>query len=530
MSAPVPRNYQIAAVQSIWDYFNGGGRGNPVIALPTGTGKSLIPAWFITEVLRMWPTQRFMILTHVKELIAQNAGKMIEVWPLAPMGIFSAGLKRKDTQYPITFGGVASVYNNVEIFGHIDLLFIDECHLLNPNATGMYGIIIDELRKVNPYLRVIGMSATPFRLGHGRITDGGLFTDLCFNACNVDGFNRLLAEGWISMLIPKRPNTEYDISKVGITNGDYTLGQLQEAVGTDSLTQAVCEEICKWGSNRRKWLAFCSGIEHAEKVATVLSWMGVAAAAVHSKMPGELRDERIRAFKAGGLRCITNNNVLTTGFDDPEIDMIPMLRPTMSPGLWVQMLGRGTRPSPATGKANCLVMDFAGNTRRLGPINDPIIPKKKGEAQGDAPVKICETCGTYNHASVRFCISCGAEFHFQNKIVKTADTQELIKGDFPLFELFDVDRVIYTRYEKAGSPPSIRVSYFCGLRMFNEWLLLQHPGFAGKKARDWWRQRHHSEPPPTTDEAMNWVNDCRAPKQIRVWVNKKYPEVMSYEW
>jgi DNA repair protein RadD len=523
-----PRDYQIASAQSIWDYFNNGGNGHPAIALPTGTGKSLIPPMFIHGVMQLYPNQRFMVLTHVKELIDNNAKKMEEVWPSAPMGIYSAGLRVKDTQAPIIFGGIASVFRNIEIFGHRDIVFIDECHLLNPNASSMYQTVLNKLMAFNPWLKVVGLTATPFRLGQGRITDGGLFTEIIYNGCNLDAFNRFIAQGWLSPPIPKRPRTELDVSNVGIQNGDYKLSQLQAAVNIDGLTKAVCQEMCEHGHDRKSWLVFCSGIEHAEKVATALQFMGVSAAAIHSKLSDSDRDDRISRFKSGDLRCVTNNNVLTTGFDHPAIDFIGMLRPTQSPGLWVQMLGRGTRPAPD--KKNCLVLDFAGNTRRLGPINDPVIPTKKGPGNGDAPVKICDQCGTYNHASVRFCVECGAEFHFQTKIVKTADTQTLIRGDFPIFADFDVDRVLYVRHESA-SGVGIRVSYYCGMRMFEEFL----QPFATKalprhRARDWWRQRSAEEIPETIEDWLKLTYTLREPKQIKVWLNKKYPEVMSYEW
>ncbi len=192
------------------------------------------------------------------------------------------------------------------------------------------------------------------------------------------------------------------------------------------------------------------------------------------------------------------------------------------------MLGRGTRP--CEGKENCLVLDFAGNTRRLGPINDPVKPRKPGQGGGEAPVRICESCGMYNHASVRFCECCGAEFSFKTKLFKSAGTEQLLRSDAPVVEYMQVQKCIYNLHEKEGKPPSIRVSYFCGLRRFNEWICLEHGGIPGKRARDWWRQRHAEEPPPTVYEALQKVSQLRVPARIRVWVNKKFPEILGCEW
>jgi DNA repair protein RadD len=516
---------------SLFSYFQTN-TGNPVIAAPTGTGKSHIIGGFCQRSLNYWPNQRFMVLTHVKELITQNATKLTDMWPNAPLGIYSAGLGERDTVMPIIFGGVASVINNLEAFGHRDLLWIDEGHLLSPKAETLYQRIIAHFKKINPWFKVIGSTATPWRIGQGPITEGGVFTDVCYDLTGPESWRRLIAEGWLVPPIPKRTKTELDVSGVGLnTAGDYQQGALQDAVDKDEITFAALREACELGRDRRAWLAFASGIKHAEHISAMLNSFGITATTVHNEIANKERDRRVKAYKRGEIRCIVNNNVLTTGFDHPPVDFIPMLRPTVSAGLWVQMLGRGTRPSRETGKVNCLVADFAGNTRRLGPIDDPVIPKRKGKGSGDAPVKICDTCGVYNHASARTCINCGHEFTFETKIVSTAGTDELLRSELPIVERYEVSHVIYNRHQKQGNPPIIRVSYFCGMQKFDEWICLEHDGYAGKKARDWWRQRHWNEPPLKTDEALYRIAELRTPRVIHVWVNKQpYAEVLRYEY
>ena len=126
-------------------------------------------------------------------------------------------------------------------------------------------------------------------------------------------------------------------------------------------------------------------------------------------------------------------------------------------------------------------MDFARNTPRLGPINDPQIPRKKGEGQGEVPIKICDNCGAYNHTRVQFCCQCGNEFEFKIKIKAKAGTEELIKTrdvvETPIIETFDVDRITYNRHVKMDkktktplSAPMIKVQYTCGLQIFNEFV------------------------------------------------------------
>jgi len=533
-----PRYYQSEAELAAVEYYQSGGTGNTVLCLPTGTGKSLIIAFFIMNILKRWSGVRFMMLTHVKELIKQNADQLTSIWPTAPLGIYSAGLKSRDSSLPVIYGGIQSVANEIKRkaekglphFGHRDIIIIDECHLLGPSDDTKYAFTLSELKKINPKLRVIGLTATPYRLKQGMLTDeGGIFDEIVYNACTVEGFNRLIKEGFLAPLIPLRQSMMIDTSNVGMRNGEFISKQLQEASDKDEITYEAVKSAVAQGYNRKSWLVFASGIEHAEHIDAMLDSFGVSSAVCHSKLKAEENDKRIEAFKRGEIQALVNNMKLTTGFDHPDIDLIVDLAPTMSPGLHVQKYGRGTRPCP--GKENCLVLDFAGNTKRLGPINDPVLPRKPGKGGGgEAPIRICEACGMYNHASARVCELCGAEFSFETKLLAQAGTEEVIRTDTPVIERFEVEKVIYNRHTKIGKPPSIQVSYFCGMQRFREWVGLQHPGYAGRKARSWWSERHESEPPVTTDEALQMVSQLRKPSHIRVQTNTKYPEILGTEW
>lgn len=527
-----PRWYQEEARDAVWSYFADGGTGNPVVALPTGTGKSVVIADLLKQILTHYPDQRVIKLTHVKELIQQNANKILEHWPLAPLGIYSAGLGRREHHHKITFAGIASVARKPELFGSIDLVFIDECHLLGPKDGTLYQQFIAGLKAANPDLKVIGFTATPYRLGQGLITDGGLFTDVCYDLTTFDGFNRLIAEGYLCPLVPKRPTSgELDVSAVKTTGGDFNQHDLQLAVDRDAITDRAIEEMLSQGQSRAHWLVFASGVEHSDHIAEALNARGVTAVSIHSKMGDEARDAAIRDWKSGRVVAAVNNNVLTTGIDFPQIDLIACLRPTKSPGLWVQMLGRGTRPYE--GKENCLVLDFAGNTARLGPINDPVLPRKKGaKGGGEAPVKCCPVCGTWNHTRASHCISCGAEFTVAVKIQDTASELDILAGEAPKTVTFKVDHVEYEKHQpRDGRPPSLRVLYHCGLRRFSEFVSLENAyGLVKHKARDWWRERAGEEPPDTVDEAITprRQQSLATPTHIKVWINKKYPEILYH--
>ncbi len=541
------RPYQEEALASIYRYFaeHKEPKQNPVIALPTGTGKGYIIAGTCQDVLSRWPEQRIMMLTHVKELIEQNAEKLIEIWPDAPLGIYSAGLGFKIPHKPITFAGIQSAVRAPEVFGHIDLVFIDECHLVSPDEEASYKKFIAKLREVNPSLRLIGLSATPYRLGLGMITDGGIFTDVCYDATSRTAFTRLLDEGFLCPLVPIEMKTKLDIAKVHKRGGEFILPELILAVAREDITARALDEAVIAAKDRKHWLVFGAGIDHVEMIVRMLTDRGVNAAAVHSKMKDKDRDANLKAFRDGSIQALVNADILTTGFDFVPLDCIILLRPTASPGLHVQILGRGTRPVFADGfdlettdgrlgaiaasdKQNCLVLDFAGNTRRLGPINDPVIPKKKGDQPGDMPMKACPHCGCLHHISARVCENCGVPFEFVEKIEGTASTADLIVRDEPVVALFDVEKISYGPHYKRGSPTSLKVSYFCGARRFTEWVCLEHQGPIRFKAHDWWRARTSIPVPFSIEEAVPHLASLRVPHQIRVWVNKKFPEILHH--
>jgi DNA repair protein RadD len=546
----IPRDYQIEAVNSVPRYFETND-GNPVLAMPTGTGKSVVIACLLKLVFQ-YPGQRVMVATHVKELIQQNYEKLMIAWPQAPAGIYSAGLGRKDKFHPIIFAGIASVAKRASEFGKIDLLIIDEAHLVSPSEETNYQKFIRDARKINSMMKVIGLTATPWRLGHGRITEGGgIFTDLCFDITGLHPFNRLIKEGYLCPLVPKQTKLELDTKDVGIRGGEFKSDELQLAVDKQEITYAALKEAIEHGGDRRSWLIFAAGVEHAIHISDMLNHLGISCRAVHSK--SKTRDQDIEEWKAGKIRALSNNNVLTTGIDHPMLDFIVMLRPTASPVLWVQMLGRGTRTDYVPGydlqtvegrvasiqasfKQNCLVLDFAGNTRRLGPINDPVIPRQKGKGPaGEAPVKLCMACGTYNHASARECFLCGSEFPIQTKLKQSADTAALIKDDIPITEVFQVDQITYSRHSKAGRPDSLKLTYYCKLRSFHEWVPIEATGSIRGIAHRWWKARVDFAPPPgmpmmppTVDEVLAIASKIPPATHIRVWTNKQYPEIIAY--
>ncbi len=514
------RPYQQAAVEAIYRYFMANS-GCPLVVMPTGTGKSIVIGAFVKGALEHYPGTRILVLTHVRELIRQNYARLIRLWPEAPAGIYSAGLGRRDLDGRAVYAGIQSIHRKADAVGRVDLVLIDEAHLIPRNGDTMYGRFLAALKRRNPYVKTVGFTATPFRLDSGLLHEGGgaLFSGIAYET----GIAEMIEGGYLSEVVPKATDTTLDVAGVEKRGGEFIAGQLESAVDADGITRSAVTEIVAEGRDRKSWLCFCSGVRHARHVAEAIRSHGIECATVTGGTPMGERDQILAAFKAGRLRAVTNANVLTTGFDAPGVDLIAMLRPTASPGLHVQMIGRGTRTAP--GKPNCLVLDFAGNTARHGPL-DRLTIKPPGIGGGEAPVKVCRACRAIVHAGVRACPHCRSAFPEPDiDLSARAATDALLTRQIKP-EWAAVTEVSYTRHEKPGKPPSLRVDYLCGLSVHKEWICFEHAGFPREKACRWWGARAPGRPiPDTVDEALGHAPALPLPSHVMVRKDGKYTNI-----
>ena len=534
------RYYQEEAVQSVFDYINSGKKGNPIIALITGGGKSVIIAEFIRRTMQQNPATRTIMLTHSKELIVQNAEKLQTIWQAAPVGIYSAGVGRKDHGLPITFGGVQSAAKAIEkkgnIFGRIDFMVVDECHTISPSEETTYRKVISALKEDNPNLIVIGLTATPYRLKDGLLTNEecGIFTDFCYDKTRPEDFLEFIENGFISPIIPKRTESQFDLSGVHTVAGDFNSRELEEATGDHDIISKCLSETIAASQGRKKWITFVSGVDNCEYVAEEFRKRGIPTECVHSKKSKSENDAIIADFKAGRFINLVNANKLTTGFDAPDIDLICMMRPTQSAALWVQMIGRGLRI--AQNKKDCLVLDFAGNTERIGPINNPFIKNKYGKKgrQSDAPppIKICPSCNAYNAAGVKFCFNCNHEFTFENsKLISVASNKDLIIDTRPVYETLDVTNVFYSPYQpKNGNPQMIKVTYICGMQGYDEYICAGWEGYVGIKAKKWLDARIGQEANKGFDASLIALRKSRMPKKLTLATKENETSVFMVEF
>ncbi len=360
----VLRPYQQEAVDATVDYFRK--QTHPaVIVLPTGAGKSLV----IAELARL-ARGRVLVLAHVKELVEQNHAKYLTYGLQAD--IFAAGLNRKESQSKVVFGSVQSVARNLKAFdAHFSLVIIDECHRISLNDKSQYQQIIQALQSNNPSLRILGLTATPYRLNSGWIYQyhyHGMVRgdENCF-------FRECIYELPLHYMIknkflvpPERldmPVLQYDFSQVSLTSsGIFNEQELNLSLKKQQrITPKIIEQVIEYAAPLQGCMIFAATVEHAKEILGYLPQN--SAALVTAETPAADRQAIINQFKNKELHYLVNVSVLTTGFDAPHVDVIAILRPTESVSLYQQIVGRGLRLSER--KTRCLILDYAGNPHDL---------------------------------------------------------------------------------------------------------------------------------------------------------------------
>lgn len=522
---------------------------NPVSVMPTGSGKSVAQCLTVDEYLTEKPANKVLCISHVDKILTQNYSKLCEYFDEDFVGLYSAGLKQR-TLNKITVAGIQSIYKRPELFDgqNIGLIIVDECHLVNSNDEGMYRGLIGALSKrKGEHIPVWGMTASPYRTGQGYIYKkypgyNPLFNKLSYDLSSYDNYNKLIDEGYLVNLIPAPTDYKMDVNGIPTSAGDFVVDALADRFNREEITKEIVKTVIKYaGKKYKKWLGFAIDKLHALAIVYELKQHGVEAECIYSGMKKD-QNQILSDFKSGKLKCVVNVNMLSTGLDIPEIDLIFHARPTESPVFHTQANGRGGRPAPWIEKTHCLILDFAGNTDRLGPVNDLKIyepGKNKKDGIGDRPVKYCKNCGTTNSTRAVFCIACDEEFKIYHKLSTNASKADIVKRDNSkdnkyLKKWAKVQKVSYSVHQKAGSPSSLRVMYSCGFNTFSEWICIDHDAqFLKHKAMKWIDKRWTGakfQIPQNLEELFRWKYNLRKPTEIYVDLNGKFAEILDYKF
>lgn len=506
------------------------------------SGKSLSQALIVKRMLD-WPDTRILLLTHQRHLIEQNYIELIENFGndmFLDVGIYSAGLKSRDTYNRILFAGIQSVYNKAWELGFFDLILIDECHLLSHEGEGMYRTFLSEMEKINPKITIGGFTATQYRMKHGLLTEGegAIFSDVCYEATirelmDPDHFKNKDKKQYLCNLISKNGVNKVDLSNVHIRGGEYKSDEMQAAFQVDNLVHKAVKEIKELTADRKKILTFTAGIEHCIEVTDEMNRQGLTARCVHSKQSNEINDKNIADFKNGIFKFLNNINSMTTGFNEKAIDCIILLRSTKSAGLYYQMVGRGFRLHPS--KINCLILDFGRNVETHGPVDKIEIKKKKdgsGHEVSVAPHKECPNCQSLLALAVMICPDCGYTFPAKEKHDETASNSDIL-SQWKRPETYDVTSTEFSLHEKIGKKPTLRVDYYADhMTKFSEWVCVEHEraegpkGFAKRQADEWVKKRFNRIV-DKIDDAIKEKDNFRITKQVIVNENDRFPKIIG---
>lgn len=387
------RPYQQDAVNATLKHFRDE-KTPAVVVLPTGAGKSLV----IAELARI-ARGRVLVLAHVRELVEQNHAKYMSLGLDA--GIYSAGLNRKESDQKTIFGSIQSIARaGDEFFKNFSLVVIDECHRVSTEGETQYFQVISKLKKNNSDLCILGLTATPYRLGYGWIYEYNVpkklqqtTSERFFKKCIFELPTRyMIKNGYLTPPIKiDSPVACYDFSSLKINGAQFVLAQIEALLKDQKrITPLIIKNIIEMSNDREGVMIFTSSVAHAKEI--MQSLPPYVSALVVGETEDQERDAIIDAFKRKELKYLVNVSVLTTGFDAPHVDVIAILRPTESASLYQQIVGRGLRLSP--GKTDCLILDYTGQNHD---IFSPDIDEDKPNLEATIVEVECPSCGLINN-------------------------------------------------------------------------------------------------------------------------------------
>jgi len=575
------RYYQKDAIDALAEFIGKDTR-NPCIEIPTGGGKTPVIATLTGELVASG--YRVLILAHRKELLEQTAEKMAVWAPDVKFGILSAGLRKKEFEGQALIAGIQSAYKygtRISAFGSIDFVIVDECHLIPPEHErkgGMYQTLFSDLKSCNPDLTVIGFTATPYRLASGPVCSPDGFLNEIIYSVSV---KELIDQGFLSPLVTKIPDFNADFAEMRVEKGEFKDEDVDAVYAAPANVQKAVAEMLTFCAARKSVLIFVNTVKVGKAVlAEIRSRTGEHAEAVFGSTPGVLRDKLIARFRSadpkaedlfGGtatpLKYLVNCGVLTTGFDAANVDAVVLFRPTMSPGLYYQMVGRGFRICP--GKTDCLVLDYGGNIQRHGPV-DAIKPEKKAKKDGAAEkkpkVKKCPKCSTavaaadlecpvcgytwkdesnffpcpecqeLNEPKNSFCWNCGHRFPVESNVEEHAERSAPILSGGGTAQAIFTEPVLETRcwlHRKKNdpdAPPMVWIQYRTESDVkVSEFLHFDKPGgsWGRRRAEEWWEKRCAIRAPRTAAEAVYHINRGAASRALEI---RYRPKTQKNPW
>ncbi len=526
-----PRPYQQAAVDAAFANWEQRPSSSQLIIAPTASGKTIMIGLTADRYLGQTQGARVLSLSHVPELIEQSYSTFRKMNPRINAGIYAAKLGRKDMRAKVTFALVQSVARNIEAFRDVGLIIVDEAHLIPHSADGQYRDVIEGIREArggNQFVKILGLTATPWRLNSGNLLEPykdcePLFQEIAYDIDMLD----MLEEGHISRVVARGSKTKLDTTGVSKRMGEYKENELDAKFNTAKINEAIAKEIVDVGTEqeRRSWLVFCITVDHATRMRDLIRGHGISCEMVCGETPTAERRKIIADYKAYKIRCLTSVNVLSTGFDHPGVDLGAMVRPTASPGLYLQQAGRLLRTT--SGKKDAVLLDFAMNVFRHGLLTNVrgvFKSKKADEEIIDGPkARECPDCGTLNEPGSKSCVAC----NYVWPVIKQEEREKKLSKFSVADRIMDeavwapVVSATFQHREPPGRPATLHLTYNVEhptTRQATEVWCFDHPpgSWALNKARADWTKRTGMPAPSSVIEAARRIEELRRPNWVRV--------------
>lgn len=512
------RPYQIRAHESIWRKLSL--KQAQLIQMPMGTGKTELFIELCEKAIEHKSDIKILIVLNKVMLVEQTERRMKAHLTTVDIGVFCSTLKSKELAQ-ITVASVQSVCDQ-DLDG-INLVILDEAHRVTYTDGSPYQRLLTQLKVKNDKLKIIGFTATPWKATGNIYGEGELFDQIDFLYPIEDA----ISEGWLVKPRLKATTQSFDMTGVSLKLGDYDQGELAKLTADEGKALAQIAEAMLRLDGRKSVAWACTTIEHCEMVKRLIP---EPCAIVHSKMKKVDQDGNKRQFENGDIRHIAFVTMLSEGIDVPRIDAIVLLRPTRSPVLALQTIGRALRLFQ--GKLDALILDFGKVIESIGPINNPRIPKK-GDRKGGGDailMKFCKACFEYVSTSTKICPACDAPFVVERDVFKSLTTKPDSNSEILVDKkrtYLKVTSVSLSRFMSHAGNLCLRVTFATTNPMYtkisqyfqwsNEWARIKAARLLGDIGVEWSQE---------IDALLNRPIR-RVPSEIKVSLDGKYPEVKN---
>lgn len=544
MSKIVLRDYQKQALTTIYaDLKN---NQHVLLSAIMGAGKTVMCARLIERLFNE-SNKKFLILMHKVELVDQFYQTFIQFTdvPALHIGVCSAGRNLRELHQRIIIGTLQTFVNYLNDFNYCDLLVIDEAHRITIDTGSQYDKIINYLKSKNEKMRILGLTATPFRLDHGYIYGNKCKKDKknLFEKINFQvEYKMLLEQGYLMKLdgvVCADETLKIDLDGVGIQAGEYILSQLGHVMEKEIHIDTAVKAVCDYCMEYQKICVFACTIEHAEALYTAFDKVFHGCATiVHSKLSKTDREQNLKDWKSGNKVIMISVNILIEGFDFKQLDCLVFARPTKSPVLWLQAVGRILRT--VEGKIKALLVDLTLNTQTFGTDLDNIkvrIPKNNNIKTGEME-KMCPECGNVVHIACRICGECGYEWTVEQvkkeMAEKLPDMKRIVFGeDNEVAIWIEIDAMECSIHETKEDKKLGRIDYYYAAHYHVSLYLCfsdYYQGYAVEKANEIWTKISDDPFPVDCEDFKYKMRYLKIPNKILIKNNGKFKKIIDFEF